>query len=208
MNAEEVIAARKALGLTPDALAATLGLTPNVIAAWEDGTLGVPKMFAEQLRYDAATAEFKAAVAGKGLEECAWVNAWQNEPLPGDLQAQSEHLERKARHADTCPVCLARGRYIADKFKKMPRRPMSTSMRIVGQVAARIDNLPRWAQPGVWMALMFGAYSVVRIIIFLPQLERQPQYWFVPLVGLAASVTIGGTIGLIYGWFRELRDKS
>ena len=207
MNAEEVIAARKALGLTPDALAATLGLTPNVIAAWEKGTLGVPKSFAEQLRYEAAAAEIKTAIAGKGFEECAWDKAWQNEPLPGDLQAQSEHIERRTRHADTCPVCLARGRYIAEKFRTMPSRPMPTSTRMLGAVATRIDNLPRWAQPGVWMALGFGAYSVFRIITFLPRLARQPQYWYVPLAGLAMSVTIGGAIGLIYGGVRELRNK-
>jgi len=84
---------------------------------------------------------------------------------------------------------------------------MPTSTRILGAVAARIDNLPRWAQPGVWMALGFGAYSVFRIIIFLPRLARQPQYWWVPLAGLGMSVTIGGAIGLIYGGFRELRNK-
>lgn len=208
MKAQEVIAARKTLGFTRNALAATLGLTPNVIEAWEEGALDVPRIFAEQLRYEAAAANLKAAVDGKGLEECAWDKAWQNEPLPRDLQSQSEHLEVRGKHQATCPVCLANGKYIAGKIAQMPPSPMPTSVRTVGAIAKRIDNLPRWAQPAAWMAMYFGAYSIVRIFIMLPRLSARPQYWFVPLAGLAMSVTIGGVLGLIYGGLRELRGKS
>jgi transcriptional regulator with XRE-family HTH domain len=208
MDAQEVVAARKTLGLTRDALAATLGLTPNVIAAWEEGTLDVPRSFADRLRYEAAAADLKAAIDGKGLEECAWDKAWQNEPLPRGLQAQSEHLENRATHQKTCPVCLANGKYIAERFGKMPPMPIPASARALGAVAERIHNLPRWAQPGAWMALSFGAYTVIRIFVMLPRLAKSPQYWYVPAAGLAMSVSIGGALGLIYGGFRELRGKS
>ena len=208
MNADEVVAARKTLGLTRDALAATLNLTPNVIAAWEEGTLDVPKSFADRLRYDAAVAELKAAVDGKGLEECAWDKAWQNEPLPRGLQAQSEHLENRTAHQKTCPVCLRNGKSIAERIGKMPPMPMPPSARALGAVADRILNLPRWAQPGAWMALSFGAYTVIRIVAMLPRLVKTPQYWYVPIAGLAMSVSIGGALGLIYGGFRELRGKG
>lgn len=208
MSAQEVIAARKTLGLSRDALAATLNLTPNVIAAWEEGTLDVPKSFAEQLRYEAAAADLKAAIAGNGLEECAWDKAWQNEPLPRDLQSQSEHLEARRKHQATCPVCSANGKYIAGKFAQVPPAPVPTSVRTVGAIAKRVDNLPRWAQPGAWMAMYFGAYSIFRIFIMLPRLTARPQYWFVPLAGLAMSMTIGGVLGLIYGGVRVLRGKS
>jgi DNA-binding XRE family transcriptional regulator len=208
MDAQEVVAARKTLGLTRDALAATLNLTPNVIAAWEEGTLDVPKSFADRLRYDAAFADFKAAIDGKGLKECAWDKAWQNEPLPRGLQAQNERIENRTAHQKTCPVCLANGRYVAEKFGRMPTMPIPAAERILGGVAERILNLPRWAQPGAWMALLFGGYSVIRIVAMLPRLVKSPQYWYVPVAGLAMSISIGGALGLIYGGFRELRGKS
>jgi transcriptional regulator with XRE-family HTH domain len=207
MDAQEVVAARDTLGLTRDALAATLGLTPSVIAAWEEGTLDVPKSFADRLRYDAAAADLKAAIDGKGLKECAWDKAWQNEPLPRGLQAQNERIENRTAHQKTCPVCSANGRYIAEKFGKMPPLPMPASARALGAVTERIINLPRWAQPGAWMALAFGAYTIIRIVAMLPRLVKSPQYWYVPVAGLAMSISIGGALGLIYGGFRELRGK-
>ena len=85
--------------------------------------------------------------------------------------------------------------------------PMPASARALGAVADRIHKLPRWAQPGAWMALSFGAYSVIRIVAMLPRLAKSPQYWYVPVAGLAMSISIGGALGLIYGGFRELRVK-
>jgi DNA-binding transcriptional regulator YiaG len=50
MKSDEGVAARKTLGLTQEALAAELGLTPSVIAAWEVGTVRIPRRFEDQLR--------------------------------------------------------------------------------------------------------------------------------------------------------------
>jgi DNA-binding XRE family transcriptional regulator len=207
MNPEEAIAARKTLGLSQDALAASLGLSPDVIAAWEAGSVRVPKRIEEQLRFDAWDVERQGALASSGLQECEVYKAWQNESLPKDLQSQSEYLERGSKHRMTCPVCKARDKFVAEQFGKMPPMPIPTSARIMGAVAERIAKFPRWAQPGAWFALGFGAYSLVRIVFMLPRLARNPQYWAVPLEGLAASISIGGVIGLIYGGFRQLRDR-
>jgi DNA-binding XRE family transcriptional regulator len=207
MNPQEAIAARKTLGLSQDALAASLGLSPDVVAAWEAGSVRVPKRFEEQLRFDAADVERRAALASSGLPECEVDKAWQNEPLPKDLQGQSEYLERGSQHHATCSVCKARDKFVADQFGKMPPMPIPTSARLLGMVADRIENFPRWAQPAAWFALVFGAYSLVRIVFMLPRLARNPQYWAVPLEGLALSISIGGVVGLIYGGYRELRDR-
>jgi len=207
MNPQEAIAARKTLGLSQDGLAASLGLSPDVIAAWEAGSVRVPKRFEEQLRFDAAAAERRAALASSGLPECEADKAWQNEALPKDLQGQAEYLERGSKHHATCPVCIARDKFVAEQFGKMPPMPVPTSVRIMGAVADRIKKFPRWAQPSAWFALGFGAYSLVRIVFMLPRLARNPQYWAVPLEGLALSMSIGGVVGLIYGGFRELRDR-
>lgn len=80
-------------------------------------------------------------------------------------------------------------------------------MRIFMAVADRIATFPRWAQPAAVVALAFGGYSVLKILFMLPQVARHPQYWMIPLEGLALSMSIGGAIGLVYGGFREVRDK-
>jgi DNA-binding XRE family transcriptional regulator len=208
MNPEEAIAARETLGLSQDALAADLGLTPHVIAAWEAGSVRIPKRFEEQLRFQAADAARRAALATIPLPECEIYKAWQNETLPKDLQAQSDYMDRGSKHQDTCPTCLARGKFVFEQYEKMPPMPMPTSARVMGAVTERIEKFPRWAQPAAWVALSFGAYSVFRTVLMLPRLARNPQYWAVPLAGIALSMSIGGVIGLIYGGFRELRGTS
>jgi transcriptional regulator with XRE-family HTH domain len=206
MKSDEAIAARKTLGLTEEALAAELGLTPGVIGAWEAGTVRIPRRFEDQLRYDAAAKERRDAVAGSGLQECEVDRAWENEKL-ADPKAVNEYLERGLKHRASCPICMARDKFVQERFGKMPPMPMSTSMRAFAAVAERIEKWPRWAQPAGWGALFFGSYSVVRIVFMLPRLARNPQYWPVSLGGLLLSISIGGVGGLIYGGFREFRES-
>ena len=207
MKSDEGVAARKTLGLTQEALAAELGLTPSVIAAWEVGTVRIPRRFEDQLRFDAAVKERRDAVAASGLQECEVDRAWENDNLPENPKAVNEYLERGLKHRATCPICAARDKFVQERFGKMPPMPMSTSMRAFGAVADRIDKWPRWAQPAGWGALFFGSYSVLRIVFMLPRLARNSQYWPVALGGLLLSISIGGVAGLIYGGFREFRES-
>jgi len=207
MKSDEAIAARKTLGLTQEALAAELGLTPSVIDAWEAGTVRIPRRFEDQLRYDAAAKERRDAVVASGLQECEVDRAWENEKLPDNPKAVNEYLERGLKHRASCPICMARDKFVQERFGKMPPMPMSTSMRALGAFVDRIEKWPHWAQPAGWGALFFGAYSVLRIVFMLPKLVRNPQYWPVALGGLVLSMSIGGVAGLIYGGFREFRES-
>lgn len=210
MTPNEAIAARKALGLTQSSLAADLGLTPSIIAAWEAGSVDVPKRFEDQLRYRAAGAERLAALAVSGLPECEWDKAWEKgkEAVPDKIEAQVKYVERGVSHRASCTVCQARDKFILDRFGPMPHAPMSTSMRLFGWVSDRTEKLPRWAQPAVWVGLAFGGYSVVKIAFMLPRLARNPQFLWVPLAGLGLSISSGAAIGLIYGAFRALRERT
>jgi transcriptional regulator with XRE-family HTH domain len=208
MTADEAITARKTLGLSQDALAAELGLTPHVVAAWEEGTVRIPKQIEELLRYKAAVVVRDTALATGGPPECEIYKALKNEIMPEDLQSQSEQLERRSAHEIACPVCKARGKFIVEQIQRVPPVPMTTSVRTIVAVSDRIANFPRWAQPAAVLALYFGAYSLLKILFTLPQLARHPEFWKIPLEGLALSMSIGGAIGLIYGGFRQLREKG
>jgi transcriptional regulator with XRE-family HTH domain len=206
MTPEEALAARNTLGLTQDKLAADLGLTPNVIEAWEAGSVRIPKRFEDQLRFDAAAKERQDAVAASGLEECEIDKAWESETLPKDPKAMNAYLERGLKHRATCPRCIARDEFIKDRFGKMPPMPMSASMRAFGAVADTLEKWPRWTQPAGWGALLFGAYSLMRVVFMLPRLAKNPQYWRVAIGGLLASMAIGAVLGFAYGGYRAFRE--
>lgn len=207
MEAQEAVAARQALGLSQNATAAEFNLTPGVVAAWESGEIKVPKRIEAQLRWRLAAKERIDALAKSGLPECEWRENWEARPAPSDLKALNKYYEEGIAHAKTCQTCAARETYIRDRFGKMPPAPLEGWMKSFGFVAASIEKLPRWAQPAGWMAVAFGAYSLMRIVFMLPALSRNPQYWPVALGGLALSISIGAGVGMIYGGFREFRDK-
>lgn len=207
MEAKEAVAARQSLGLSQDATAAEFNLAPAVVAAWESGEIKVPKRIEEQLRWRMAAKERIDALAKSRLPECEWRKAWDARTAPSDLKALNKYFEEGIAHAKTCQTCAAREAYIRDRFGEMPPMPLQGWMKIFGFVVASIDKLPRWAQPAGWTAFAFGAYSLMRIVFMLPALVRNPQYWPVALGGLAASISIGGAVGAIFGGFREFRDK-
>jgi len=75
----------------------------------------------------------------------------------------------------------------------------------LGWIAMRVEKLPGWAQPAVWVGLAFGAYSVLRIIALMPAILREPRLAGTALMGLSASLAIGASLGLAYGGFRAAR---
>lgn len=207
MEAKEAIAARESLELTRDGAAAEFNLAPSVVAAWESGDIPVPKQIEQKLRWRTAAKERIDALTTSGLEECEWRKNWEARPAPSDLKALTKYYEEGIAHAKTCQICAAREKYIRDRFGEMPPAPLEGWMKIFGMVAAPIERFPRWAQPAGWMAVAFGVYSLLRVVLMLPSLARNPQYWPVALGGLALSISIGAGVGLIYGGFREFRDR-
>jgi len=71
-----------------------------------------------------------------------------------------------------------------------------------------VEKWPEWARPVAWTALAFGAYSLIRLIFMIPALMQQPSKWWIALGGLAASIAIGGALGLVIGAIRMLRKRT
>jgi len=106
MQASEAVAIRERIGLTREDLAAEFGMTPDVVAAWETGRVKVSKRIARELHWRQSALDREAALTASGLAECAWMLAWEQEPSPTSLKAQTAYLERGVAHARSCPVCL------------------------------------------------------------------------------------------------------
>lgn len=207
MTSTEFVQARAKLGLAPDLLAADLGLPPGIIAAWESGRDRIPAHIARDLRWRAAVAERQRALVDSGLRECEWMVALEAQPQPTKLKARAARLEEMLAHEKSCPICLEREAFIAERFPPMPPPPIGAEMRALGWVFRQAERLPRWAQPSVPTAMAFGAYSLFRIVFLLPRMVAQPRLALVAVAGLAASIGIGGALGAAYGIFRMGRER-
>jgi hypothetical protein len=207
VDAAEFIAARERLNLTSPTLAVELGLTPHVVAAFEDGSLAVPKDIAKEIRWRVAILERQEALETSGLADCAWVLTWEDAPMPWRSSEMVKHLEAFTDHTSTCPTCLARERFIDERFGPMPERPMSGWQGILLAITSRVERLPQLLQPAANGALLFLAMSAVRVVFMLPRLTQTPHGWLLSLGALAASAAIGAVVGSAFaaarwGWRR------
>jgi transcriptional regulator with XRE-family HTH domain len=147
VSPEELIAARVRLGLTTDAMAAELNLTPAVVNAWERGRIKPAHRVVQWLAWRAGMLDRDAALAASGLPECAELHALHARTNTEDESPR----ERRARmdavlaHLGQCPACIARRRYIEERFPPMPRPPMATSVRILVWVFDRMARARAWA---------------------------------------------------------------
>lgn len=210
MLAADVVAARRALRLSPDALAAELGLTPAVVTAWEAGTLAVPRRYARELAWRAAAAERQAALAASGLPECRWVADWEAAETAapaGDVKAGLARLEALNAHAAACPTCGAREAYVAERFPPMPEPPVAEWAGAIGWVSERVGRLPAWLRPVATGALVVLALTALRVLLGLPRLMAAPGGWLVGLQALATGAGVGAALGAVYGAYQHLRAR-
>lgn len=207
LSGEEASSIRNTLGLSVRDLAHELGLTPNVVEAWEAGTMRVPSKVGQELRWREAVHIRHRALEESGLAECRWVADWEAEVVPEKLEAQTAHLERALEHQKSCETCLAREKYVHDRFGDLPARPMSWWKAGLVWIHSRTERLPEWAQPAVWVSLAFGAYSLLRVVAFLPSIRSDPSLILTAVQGLAASMSIGAVVGLLFGVFKLLRSR-
>lgn len=152
MTPEELIAMRQRLGLTPDAMAAELNLTPAVVNAWERGRIKPAGRVVKWLTWRGGMLDRDAALAASGLPECAELHALHARSTANtDTDAETPR-ERRARmdavlaHLGQCPACIARRRYIEERFPPMPRPPMATSVRILVWVFDRLTRARAWVR--------------------------------------------------------------
>ena len=207
LGAQEAVAIRERLGLSPEALDAELGLMPGTVAAWESGSMRVPGFVAVTLRWRAAVAERSAALAASGLPECEWIRSWEAKPQPTKMKDRTAHLTEAVEHEKACSVCLDRSRYIQERFGPMPPAPMPSWLRAFAWYNSRLERLPEWARPAGWVALFFGAYTTVQVLVRSPHLTTQPMQWLVGIAAIAASTTLGALVGLAGGWLHAFRQR-
>ena len=208
MIASEARAARIALGLSEEALAAETNTTPAIVSAWETGRIKVPRQIAVDLTWRMAQVERFAALENSGLPECSWVAAFEAEPDAEKLGAHNARVDRFLAHHKECEICKAREAYIADRFPPMPPAPRDGWVAIVMPIAERVQRLPAWAQPAATGAILFVAYSLFRLIFLLPSIIRSPREGIpTAIAGIAISASIGAAIGFLYGQYRRWRER-
>jgi transcriptional regulator with XRE-family HTH domain len=144
---EQLIATRQRLGLTPDAMAAELNLTPAIINAWERGRIKPAGRVVQWLTWRAGMLDRDAALAASGLPECTELHALHARSTGSDAESGRERRARMdavLAHLGQCPACIARRRYIEERFPPMPRPPMATSVRILVWVFDRLTRTRAW----------------------------------------------------------------
>jgi transcriptional regulator with XRE-family HTH domain len=209
MTASRAREARLALGLSEAALAVESNTTPAVVQAWEAGRMNVPPRVALDLAWRIARHERLAALESSGLPECEWVKAFATEPVPDKLDAKRRHFERLLEHRPTCGACTAREAFISERFPPMPPAPRRGIMILIMPIGDRIQRLPAWARPAAVGALLFVAYSFVRLLFLLPAIARDPwQGGITAVEGILASAAIGAVLGALYGLYRRWRARG
>ena len=208
MEALEVQQAKQVLGLSDDALAASLGLPPAAVRAWSQGRDRVPRPIARDLRWRVAVRQQHDALAASGLPACDWIIAFEAQPVPQKLEARRKQLEALQTHVGECPTCQARDAWVASYCPPLPERPLPLWMTVLGRFAKFAESLPPWASPAVYGGALFGVYSLFRFVFLLPRIASRPREGVMALGGLALSVSIGALLGLLYGSTKYAWEKS
>jgi len=200
MTAAELSAARETIGFTPEQLAAELGVAPPTYAEWESGTAQIPARHARDVAYRAALAEREDALSASGLPECEWVTAWHDAPQPPKAEEQLARLESLSAHGKSCPQCVARERFVTERFGPLPEPPLPAWMRVIGRLGDAVDRLPPWARPAIWGALVVGGMTALRMLAAVRSLVQDPSRGLLMLGILAAAMAAGALGGLVYSF--------
>jgi hypothetical protein len=88
----------------------------------------------------------------------------------------------------------------------MPEPHVPGWLRVFLRVSGAIERLPAWARPAAWGALLLGALTAVRVILFAPGAVQHPARFLTALGALAAASVAGALGGVAYYFFgRPLR---
>lgn len=89
----------------------------------------------------------------------------------------------------------------------MPRAPVRGWLAVAVPIIDRIGRLPAWARPAATGAVLFTAYSLLKLLFLIPAIARDPlRGSLTALGGITVSATIGAVLGLLYGQYRRWRD--
>jgi transcriptional regulator with XRE-family HTH domain len=199
----DVRAVRERLGLTPEALAATLQVTEREVRGWEDGSIRPDRRILRQLEYLDAKAEWDAGMAAAGVSECEWLKPrlLRLEHL-GAGKEQVALVNEIVSHAETCEACRARNEWARDHPPPMP--PTAGFGRVIQATGTGIGRLPEWARPAAFGAVVVAAITSVRALFLIPAMVAKPAI----LLAALATVLLGAAAGAVGGLaFSLIRPK-
>jgi hypothetical protein len=131
MTPSELRAIRALMGLDPDRMAAQIGVTPHVYAAFEAGTLRVPRRHAQIAAHYGGAAAQAVALAASGLAVCEWSEEWSRSIPPWGSPKLKPHLASGRDHFRACSVCQARAAYVEQHCPPVPEFPIPWTYRAV-----------------------------------------------------------------------------
>jgi transcriptional regulator with XRE-family HTH domain len=138
---EELVAARHRLGLTPESLAAELNLTPAVIVAWERGRIRPTRRAQRWLTWRGAMLDRDEALAASGLPEC---DALRYVVATARDDGQSRSGTVILAHMATCETCLARKRFLEERFPPLPPPPLPLPLVVMVSTQRAVERAWRW----------------------------------------------------------------
>ncbi|SOD02504.1 hypothetical protein SAMN05216486_10397 [bacterium JGI 053] len=199
----DVRAARERLGLTTEALAATLHVTEGEVRGWENGSIRPRRKLRFQLEYLVARADWDAGMTASGIPDCAWLEA----RLPGFVyggfdRAQIALGKEIVRHMEACAACRARTAWAREHLPPPPQPPATGFGRLFAATVAGIDRLPKWARPAAFGAIMLALMTSARILFLLPSMLRSPIAVLTALGTVLLAAAAGGVGGLAYSLTR------
>jgi transcriptional regulator with XRE-family HTH domain len=138
---EELVATRHRLGLTPESLAAELNLTPAVILAWERGRIRPTRRAQRWLAWRGAMLDRDDALAASGLPECA---ALRHVVATTREEGRSRSGSIVLAHMATCDTCLARRRFLEERFPPLPPPPLPLPIVVMLSTQRAVERAWRW----------------------------------------------------------------
>lgn len=147
MTAAEFTAARERLGWTHEQAAAEFDLTPAVVAAWERGTVKIPRDVAANVRWQAALEEQRVLLEASGLPKCEEMLALVAATRGKEGKQLIAAFEPIAAHTASCPLCRARDEYASRHGPPIPEPPMPLWVRAFGGFDSLVNRLPAPLRP-------------------------------------------------------------
>jgi hypothetical protein len=140
---EQLAATRQRLGLSTEGLAAELNLTPAVISAWESGKISPSRQALRWLTWRGAMLDRDEALAASGLPECA-----QLKDIVASMRddAQAKPGTMILAHMANCETCLARKRYLAERFPPLPPPPLPLPMLALVWAHRTAERVWHWVR--------------------------------------------------------------
>lgn len=150
MEPSEIAAAREALGLSITDFAREMCITPDEVRAMEQGSTRVPTRLAKDVARRLVYAEREAVIRSSGLPECDTAEDMHSrmEAAP-DAEKMMAIGETLIAHAEQCAACQARADYLKVHAPPIPELELPVSIRAVGWIDDRVNELPWPLRPPV-----------------------------------------------------------